>query len=126
MNKNEIIQKKITAFFKSKESFLKRIEFENLSIIISSENNELFYDLLNNGAQMQSIKLDEVLKLTLIEKAFVSNKSVEEILKKSFDKYSSENNVPKNKIQLLISANGYYYLCIDGQKKQTITINDIL
>lgn len=125
MDKYKTIEQKITAFFNEKAEE-KRVKPDQLKLIISYDGM-LRYELWDTiGGFHGYRKLDEILKLNFLEKAFVSNKDVETTLLKTIERFANENQVMSKEIQLLLLPDLKYNALKQRKKIKDITLNQIL
>lgn len=121
----DIIEKKLTAFFQTKQ-VVGRIKTDDLSIHISvNSENKFTYALHKHDAFLNLVALEDVLKLTMLESLVVTNKTVEDILMKAIVKYATQYNVMADQVKLKLTGKKTYFYIVNGTAVQT-GITDIL
>lgn len=125
MDKYQIIENKITNYFQKKATEL-NLEFNDLSIIITNQNNKLYYILYCGNKTVAYQKLDEILNLNILEKAFASTSKVETTLNNAINKIVPEQNCDRNNIQLLLKSNKSYSVLKNFIKIKDINLTEIL
>lgn len=126
MDKYATIENKLQSFFQKKASEL-NLNFADLSIIITTNNNKtLNYTLYNGGKIVDKQNLDDILNLNMLEKMYASNSKVEATLNDAIDKINAAQNDERCNIQLLLKSNKTYFALKNWTILKEINLTEIL